>query len=594
MKKYFLFIIINLLINTLSFAGDPPVLEGKTKAAKTNETLPQSTLKIVEVTRLIGLKADEETEVTTIQSDKKGNFVFTGKYNKYYRIYCTSQKYLPMFFDFDTRLPNNKQEPETERGVRVDVNFFQESDKEMMKLEMLEKYPFDVFKLNPKNVEFFSDEKIRSEVQKGLFRDKVWEKEEEKRKEESKKKLEAEKKQEELDRLKNTPFSITVRACLKETGTIPLPTAKVLLFESDPIYNPNTQALTSYTANLFGKLTITNLKKEKVYFAALEGVSETNFKDFKLKGKQNQFLVTSEPRLMKLNNLNYSVTSFKTDLLFEQNFETTITGISISGNLLIDDADHKPIANAKVSLKDVANKIIQSTRTNALGGFAFTNINPDEKYLIAVDEADPTLVANKKVVIVNKSGQSIYTANANANGQFAFEILPTDQIKLQMLEVDNVDLNISLKGRIVVDQATKVPLKNSKLFLFDANGKPISTTSTDIGGFFVFKNVVTDGSYLMSLDENDPALKTISKVYLENTDGIIVREINKDQVNKFTFKILPTDFVQLQQIEVNDPWLNITKKNNVGTTIAEQVYFKAGDDKITPEATIILNKIADI
>jgi len=116
--------------------------------------------------------------------------------------------------------------------------------------------------------------------------------------------------------------------------------------------------------------------------------------------------------------------------------------------------------------------------------------------------------------------------------------------------------------------------------------------TTDENGNFSFDNISADIAYLINLDENDPNLKTVTKVYLENEDGSWIREITKDNLNKFTFQLISSEVNKLHHIEIMDPWLDIIKNRSTATSIAEPIYFKAGDDRILNEAATVLDKVA--
>jgi outer membrane protein OmpA-like peptidoglycan-associated protein len=203
----------------------------------------------------------------------------------------------------------------------------------------------------------------------------------------------------------------------------------------------------------------------------------------------------------------------------------------------------------------------------------------------------PSQIANKRVSILNKAGQEVYSSVADANGKFKFEILAEDKFQLQLLESDDTELNISLKGKIYTNLKEKTPLKNSKVYLSSQSGKLLVNASTDENGNFSFENISADIAYLINLDENDPKLKTVTKVYLENEDGTWVREITKDNLNKFTFQLLSLEVNRLNHIEIIDTWLDIIKNKSAASLIAEPIYFKAGEDRILDEAASILNKV---
>jgi outer membrane protein OmpA-like peptidoglycan-associated protein len=582
---------------------EPPVVKGITRVARNKATLPFTTLKVVEVTKLIGLKSLAEKEITQIQSDKKGHFEFTIDYNKYYRIYCSHPNYLPLFFDIDSKIPANIKTIEDLFGINEEVDFFKPEDSDLIKLEMFEKYPYNIFKfkcemgknITPKGFE--PDKEYRKKFESGIYRDIEWEKEQKKlaaNEANEKAEQEAKQKAEQEEQLKRKTYQVKAKVYLKDNGTTPLPDAKIIVFTENPTTNLNASPAGNFMANKFGTVLLKGLKINQTYFILLDEVDEKTYQGFKLKNKNNEPLTNQDAQLIELNGKKYAVLTINTDQLFFEKFENFAEGITISGNLMVGEKEQTPLSNIKVVLKDAANKIIQHSYTNLFGGFAFTNVNPDEKYIITVDEIDPTLVANKKVSIINSNGQTIFQTTANANGQFKFEILPTDHVLLNLLEVDDASVNISLKGRLLSDTITKQPIADIQINLLSSDGKPLSTSKTNENGYFIFENITADAVYLINVDETNPKLKSVTKIYLQNTNNKTIKELTIRNSPKFTFKLLPHEHKYLQTIEVEDPWINLTKNKPIGTTIAEPIYFKSGDDHILNEATFILNKVVNI
>lgn len=569
-----------------------PILKGDTKKGSDKKSIPFADIKIMKAAKVIGYKALDLEEYKSLKSDKKGNYKVEFEFNNYYRIICEKEGYVTMFFDVDARLPKNKKAPEIPDGIDMELNFFTSEDGSLIKLELFEKNPIEIWRMNPTGNGFKPDLIYRAMFQKGVVNDKEWAKEEKKiaaakKAEEEKKKAEAE-----LAK-KNKKHFFSAKLFIK--GNTPLPKTKVLLYKENPATNPNAQPVESAVTNAYGKFTFKELKTDEAYYLAIEGVDDALAPNIKVKNKNGSVSLSETPPTVATGGTSkMGIISFTANQELFNNFEVANQTILIAGNILVGDKDKAPLENVKVLLKDAANAVVQTTRTNALGGFAFTNIDPDQKYLIAVDEADPALVANKKVSIVNKAGQEVYSTTADASGKFKFEVLPEDKVHLQMMEADDSDLSVSLKGKLYTDPKVKTPLKNAKIYLFDQNGKAVKNTTTDGEGTFVFENIASDVAYLINLDENDPTLKTVTKVYLENDDGSMVKEITKDNLNKFTFEVLQTDFTYLQKVEVEDPWLDIVKNKSTTTTIAEPIYFKAGDDHILNEATVVLNKVAII
>lgn len=98
--------------------------------------------------------------------------------------------------------------------------------------------------------------------------------------------------------------------------------------------------------------------------------------------------------------------------------------ISIAGNLFFGKPP-KPIANTKVNLVNEKGEIVQTTVTNDIGSFAFTNLSFDKNFLIKGEENDIPLSYNTKIRIMNKGGKEIQTTQSGSKGSFEFSFLTT-------------------------------------------------------------------------------------------------------------------------------------------------------------------------
>lgn len=272
-------------------------------------------------------------------------------------------------------------------------------------------------------------------------------------------------------------------------------------------------------------------------------------------------------------------------------------GVTLAGNLLVGQNSTKPLANTKVNLVNEKGEIVQTAITNAFGSFVFTNLPPDNKYLVKVEENDVQLSANNRIILTNKSGKEMQSTAVSNNGSFVFNFLASDKTLLKQMEVADVDLRIDFKGKFLGDN--KAPIANSIINLVDENGKIIQTTRTDRFGAFRFENLPADQVVLLQVDETDPQLKTLRRVVLTDNKGAVVKEIKTSEA-VYRFNILPSEKTKLAVVYVDDPWLKVLKlkNNNVPSkqnlTIIEKVYYNYGEYKVLPEAAKILDKVINI
>lgn len=269
--------------------------------------------------------------------------------------------------------------------------------------------------------------------------------------------------------------------------------------------------------------------------------------------------------------------------------------VTIAGNLLFGENPSKPLANTKVNLVNDKGEIIQSATTNAFGAFVFTDLPPDQNFMVRVDETDTQLTPNTKIIITNKSGTEIKTTTTGAKGDFKFAFLAADKNTLKSMTVEDSELRFDVKGKLITEN--KSPLAYSVINLINDKGEILQTTKTDKDGKFQFSNLPADQNYLFALDESDTKLKPYKKLFLASETGVIIKEFNRAN-GKFRFTILPSDQKKLGALYVDDPWLKVlqlkneTKKDSI--IIVENVYYDYGDFKILPEAQKTLDKVINI
>ncbi len=271
---------------------------------------------------------------------------------------------------------------------------------------------------------------------------------------------------------------------------------------------------------------------------------------------------------------------------------------NIAGNLLSGENPSKPLADVKVNLFNDKGEKVQSTTTNTFGAFVFTNLPPEENFVVKVDENDSRLPPNTKIIFTNKSGKDIKVTTTGTKGEFRFQILSADKSTLSLIKVEDIELRYDMKGSFLGDD--KSPIAGTKVNLLNENGQVIQSTTTDAKGGFLFTSLPADQNFVVALDENDTRLSKFKKLFLLDAIGNIVREIfGKD--GKFKFTLLQSEQRKLGPIYVDDPWLKVLKlKTDVNTTkkdsltIIENIYYNVDAWNILPAGEKILDKVAQV
>lgn len=102
--------------------------------------------------------------------------------------------------------------------------------------------------------------------------------------------------------------------------------------------------------------------------------------------------------------------------------------------------------------------------------------------------------------------------------------------------------NITIDGTILLTENSNDPAKDVKVYLLDSNGKAIDSTKTNAKGYFAFKNLDADKTYMAEVEGSDMNLKNKSRYYLVDKNYKIARIThNNGPGQKFVFKNLPVD-----------------------------------------------------
>ncbi|MCA6363927.1 MAG: carboxypeptidase regulatory-like domain-containing protein [Bacteroidetes bacterium] len=272
--------------------------------------------------------------------------------------------------------------------------------------------------------------------------------------------------------------------------------------------------------------------------------------------------------------------------------------ITIAGSLVTDGSQPAAVANARVKLIDENGNVVQTTTTNALGGFAFTRIPPDKSFIVAIDAADELVLApNTKVILTDKAGKQIATLVADSTGSYNYQLLKNDRSTIKAMQVDEDELRIDLQGSLASGDSLAKPVANARVVVVDENGNILQTVTTDANGNFKFTNLPNDKSYMVRIENvEDNYVVNVGKMYVKDNNGNIVKELAYN--GKFEFKILPNDRTTLGKVYVDDPWLDViiakARESKDSLMIIENIYYDLNDWKILPDAEPVLNKIIQV
>ena len=596
MKKL-LFLLIGLLSVATTFAQDDEEIPFLMRIHTQREgaTIPGAEIKVYEVLKGGHAKAlfyGAETKLLKKYiSDKRGEVDVELAIDKQFKVEISKKDYLTMFAFVDGARPKTAK-------YRVDymVSLYAEliSPKDttyLPRLDLFSDFPFAKYHFDKPSNEYHDDKQYHEQFRKGIlppdYLDALLQKEKEdkaKKAAELKAQQEKELAAKEADR-KNKDRTVTAKLMTGAGNKFPLSKADLVLMDetSHEIHKAKT--------NSHGKFSLKHIKMDHKYKLIITVPA----------GANGSYIITNrfENPLpagpMLTGNQTYEFVANQPFLDF---LETGNNNTIISGNLVVTDANGntQSLANAKVSIFDNAKKLVQLTHSNELGGFVFNNLDPDQSYYMEVEAVDPSMVAGKKVQMVNKAGKTVFTVVADGKGKVQFQLLASDEVNLALLEADETDIKLKLKGKILIDEKTKKPLANAKVAVQSREGKVLQAIVTDENGVFVFINLPTDQSYVLAVDENDPQLSKTGKIYIADMNNNVIQAVAKNSQNKFNYEMLPSDVVTLGEVYEEDPWLDIVSKDSKKkvTSIDESITFPPAQSIITEEAHFILDKVVQV
>lgn len=356
--------------------------------------------------------------------------------------------------------------------------------------------------------------------------------------------------------------------------------------------------LKTTTTDANGNFKFENLSSDQSYIVRM------NESDPSVASKPKYFMTDEKNNLVRVTVMNefggkYTFQNLPVDPAAPPQLLSDDDYLTIAGNLISDGQPPQPIANSKVYLKDDQGNLVQQTTTNEFGAFAFTRIPPDKTYVVGMDVGlDPKLAASSKISITNKSGKELMSTRPDGNGKFSFRIIPEDKATLSAMSVDDTELRMDMRGKLVGADEKGTALANTKVNILDEKGQVLQTAVTDDNGDFTFINLPADKAYLMSVDEvADPSLVGLGKIYIKDATGKIIRTL-KMNGGKFEFRIIPLDRKTLGTVYVEDPWLQVLqmkhKQQQDTLLIIENIYYDYGDFKILPAAEITLEKVVKV
>jgi protocatechuate 3,4-dioxygenase beta subunit len=189
------------------------------------------------------------------------------------------------------------------------------------------------------------------------------------------------------------------------------------------------------------------------------------------------------------------------------------------GNCDTEEAETRPLAGVRITLKDAQGNIIATTLTDADGEYEFTNLMPGV-YSI-VEETPPGLLDGAEHVgVINGVPVGVISANDTVSNI----VLNGGQHGTQYDFCEKEPASVS--GFVYYDRdndglfdASEAAIAGTTIILLDAGGQHVAQTTTDSSGFYKFTNLAA-GNY--TIREVQPATFIDGKDTPGTIAGVVV------------------------------------------------------------------------
>ncbi|MDF2438975.1 MAG: OmpA family protein [Bacteroidota bacterium] len=336
-----------------------------------------------------------------------------------------------------------------------------------------------------------------------------------------------------------------------ENPSKPLPNTKVNLV------NDKGEIIQTVTTNELGAFVFTNLPPDVNYFVKID---ETDTQ------------LSPNTKVIVTNIAGKEILTTKTDNKGGFKFEFLATDVHTMEMLQVEDQDLRfdfnaflvndkkdPLANTIINLVDSEGNVIKSIKTDASGGFLFTNLPAEKNLLFSVDESDPKLKDLSLLYLVDGNGKVIKEIS-KSKGVFRFTVLPSEEKLLGKVYVEDPELalerkynegSIHFEWKAFLVDSNKNPLPDAGISLIDENNTIIQNIRTDGKGSFIFKDLPGHKKMMFMVDGSDSRIKDLTILYIIDEKGNVLKEIVKSG-GSFIFTVLPSEDKKLGIIYEED------------------------------------------
>ncbi len=262
---------------------------------------------------------------------------------------------------------------------------------------------------------------------------------------------------------------------------------------------------------------------------------------------------------------------------------------ALGGTLLLGE-NRIPLAAVNVKILNKNNEVVKTASSGLFGSFLFTDLLNNQEYTLKVDVPDPHML-RQKIYLVNRENELIAVLSPENN--FAFKIAIEEKSKLQLLKIENKNMRMDMRGKLVLSGEKKIPFADVELSLIDDQQQVVQTAITDKTGHFNFNYLPADTNLYMTIDEQaTSALPKGTTIMLMNDNDELVNK-SLPSNSKMLLTPLPPEQNKLSKIYIEDPFVEATFGAPAdGLVVVESIYFDVAKWDLLPDAKAVLNKVA--
>jgi outer membrane protein OmpA-like peptidoglycan-associated protein len=367
------------------------------------------------------------------------------------------------------------------------------------------------------------------------------------------------------------------------------------------LLNKNHEVIKTTYANRFGAFAFTGVQQDDASAINLDLPAPVASDTYSILNTKNDVICVGK---VKSKGCEWDVNSKNIELFLDNNFTTNIGGKLVSSS----PREKKFFSEKTVYLSNKMNTIIQKTKTNLFGTFAFEDIKPDNVYYIGVDREE--IPHGAKIDLLNKEDRYIATLDTLTAGRTSLKLVTTYNRVFNEISIGENEMKMDVKATIFGDNVNN-PIGKLKILLLNDNYEVIDSAITDNFGTFKFKYLPFLKRFYLSAENTDNVLDVFKNILIYSSDDNLIKIMTHQKGSKFTYNPVSAELSRLRDIELEDPWLELvtpassetvtasgpslndkkSKAKNPPKLIVENILFEANQSFISPQAKEILDKV---